>query len=98
MPRESDDKFSRLGRHVEFRQMSQQFFLVGHAAEVPADHLVSSQRWLATCPQADQHARDDRAVDLHFDTVLRMAQQMTAAQRMLENAEKNLNRPSVVVQ
>lgn len=70
--------------------------LVGHAAEVPADHLVSSQRWLATCPQADQHARDDRAVDLHFDTVLRMAQQRTAAQQMLEKVEKDLNRPSVV--
>ena len=76
--------------------MSQQFFLVGHAAEVPADHLVSSQRWLATCPQADQHARDNRAVDLHFDTVLRMAQQRTAAQQMLEKVEKDLNRPSVV--
>lgn len=44
--------------------MSQQFFLVGHAAEVPADRPMSSQRRLATCPQADQHARDDRAVDL----------------------------------
>ena len=32
-----------------------------------ADHFLSSQRRLATCPQADQHAGDDRAVDLHFD-------------------------------
>jgi hypothetical protein len=78
---------------VEFNQMSQQFFLVGYAAEVPADHLVSSQRWLATCPQADQHARDNRAVDLHFDAVLRMTQQMTASQKMLEKAKEDLSLP-----
>ncbi len=33
-PVKSDDAFSRLRRLVEFRQMSQQFCLVGHAAEV----------------------------------------------------------------
>ncbi len=68
--------------------MSKQFFLGSHAAEVPADHLVSSQRRFATCPKADQHACDNRAVDLHFDAVLRMAQQMTASQKMLEKAKK----------
>ena len=66
-PASSDDWFSRLGRFLQSKQMSPQFFVVGHAAEVPADHLVSSQRWLATCPQTDQHARDDRAIDVHFD-------------------------------
>jgi hypothetical protein len=40
MPRESEDKSLRLRRLVELGQMGQQFFLVGHAAEAPADHLV----------------------------------------------------------
>ena len=35
-------------------------------------------------PQSDQHARDDLAVHLHFDAILRMTQQMTAAQEMFE--------------
>ena len=81
---------------MQFGQVGQQFFFVGHAAEVPADHLVSSKRRLATCPQADQHARDDRAVDLHFDAVLRMTQQMTAAQQMLEEAEEDLSVPLIL--
>ena len=82
---------------MQFGQMSQQFFLVSHAAEVPADHLVSSQRWLAAGPQTDQHARDDRAIDLHFDAVLRMAQQMTSSQKMLEKAKENLDCPTIMV-
>ena len=66
----SDQRFSRLSGLVQFGQVSQQFFLIGHAAEVPADHFVGPKRRLPTCPQADQHACDDRAVDLHFDAVL----------------------------
>ena len=54
--------------------VSQQFFVIRHAAEVPADHFVSSQRWLSPRPQADQHAGDDCAVHLNLDAVLRMAQ------------------------
>ncbi len=46
----SDDWFSRLGRLLQLRQMSQQFFFVGHATDVPADHLMSPQRRLATGP------------------------------------------------
>jgi hypothetical protein len=69
--------------------MKQQFFLVGHAAEVPADHLVGPKRRLPTCPQADQHACDDRVVDLHFDAVPGMTQQMTAAQEMLKKRKKS---------
>ena len=64
MPRESDQALSRLGRLVQFGQVGQQFFFVSHAAEVPADHLVSPQRGLLPGPQADQHAGDDRAADL----------------------------------
>ena len=42
--------------------MSQRVFLVGHAAEVPSDHLVSSQRRLATCPHgAIQTQRTNRS-------------------------------------
>ena len=95
-PVKSDDAFSRLRRLVEFRQMSQQFCLVGHAADVPADHFLSSQRRLATYPQADQHAGDDRAGDLHFDTVLGMTQQVTTAQLMLEEAEEDLSLPLIL--
>ena len=89
-------RFSRLSGLVQFGQMSQQFFFVGHAADVPADHFLSWQRRLATCPQADQHSRDDRAGDLNFDAVLRMAQQMTAAQQMLEKAEEDLSLPLIL--
>lgn len=62
--------------------MSQQFFFLGHAAEVPVDQLVSLPRRSATHPQADQHARDECAVYLRFDAVLRVAQQMTVAKQM----------------
>ncbi len=89
-------RFSRLSGLVQFGQMSQQVFFVGHAAEVPADHLVGPKRRLATCPQADQHSRDDRTGDLNFDAVLRMAQQMTAAQQMLEKAKEDLSLPLIL--
>ena len=73
--------------------MGQQFLFVGQAAEVKADHLVGPQRRLATGPQADQQAGDDRAVRLNLDAVLVVAQQVPAAQQVLEESEKDFNRP-----
>ena len=57
--------------------------LIGHAAEVPTDHFVGSQSWLATSPQTDQHACNDGAIHLKLNAVLRMTQQMMATQQVL---------------
>lgn len=78
--------------------MRQQLFVIRHAAEIPADHFVGTQCWLAPRPQTDQHARDDRAVGLKFNAVLRITQQVTASQHVLEEAEKDFNRPAIVLQ
>ena len=77
--------------------MGQQFLLTGHAAKVPADHLIGSQGGFLPRPQADQHTGDDGGIDLQFDAVLTIAEQMTAAQHMLEEPEKYLNRPAAFI-
>ena len=53
-------KLRLLFQPVDVRE---QLVLIGDAAEVPADHFVSSKRWLTARPQADQHAGDDQPVD-----------------------------------
>ena len=60
-------KLRLLFQPVDVRE---QLVLIGDAAEVPADHFVSSKRWLTARLQADQHAGDDRAVHLQLNAVL----------------------------
>ena len=89
------DRTSLRGLRFQFFDVRHQFVFAGHAAEVETDHLVSSQRWLLTRPQADQQAGDDRAVRLNFDSLGIVAQQVTAAEHVLEESEKYLDRPAM---
>jgi len=73
--------------------MGQQFLFTGHAAKIPADHLVGPQGRFFPRPQADQHTGDHRGIHLQFDAVATLAEQMTAAQHMLEKTKKYLNLP-----
>ena len=63
-----------LGDFFETVDVRKQLIVVGHAAEVPTDHFVRSASRLATCPEADQHASDDRAIGLNLDALLRLTQ------------------------
>lgn len=65
---------------LQFFKVRQQLLLIGQTAEVKADHLVRAKRRLLAGPKADQQASDDRTVCLDFDSVLVVAQQVTAAQ------------------
>ena len=94
---ESDQRFLRLSGLVQFGQMSQQFFLIGHAAEVPADHLVGPQRGLLSGSQAD-HARDDPTIGLQFDAGLRMSRLMAATEQVLEEPKQDFNLQAIVIQ
>ena len=49
-------------------------------------------------PEADQHADDDYAVRLNLDAVLVVAEQMPAAQDVLEESEEDLDRPAILIQ
>ena len=59
---------------------------------------MSSQSRFAARPQADQHARDDRAVDLNFNAFLRLTQQMAAAKNVFQKSEEDFNCPPVTVE
>ena len=69
-----------LGDFFETVDVRKQLIVVGHAAEVPTDHFVRSASWLATGPEADHHTSDDRAVGLNLNALLRLAQQVAAAE------------------
>ena len=62
-----------------------------------SEHLLRSQGRLFAGPQTDQHARNDRAVGLDLDALSRSAEQMPAAENLLEEAEEDFDRPAVVV-
>ena len=78
-PTTRQNRPAKSGLFFQAIQVAEQFFVVGHAAEVPADHFVSSQRRLTARPETNQHARDDRAIHLNFDAVLRTTQQVPTA-------------------
>ena len=77
----------------QFVDVGQQFFFARKATEVEADHLVGAQRRLATGPQADQEAGDDRAVRLNLDAIFVVAQQVPTAENLLEEPKKYFDRP-----
>ena len=67
--------------------MGQQFVCISPAHQVVAQHLVGPFGRLAAGPEVDQQAGDDRAVRLKLDPVRMMAQEVPAAQQVLERAE-----------
>ncbi len=73
--------------------MRHQFIFIRHSAEIEADHLISSKRWLLARPEADQHAGDDRAVRLNLDSFGIVAQQVAAAEHVLKEAKEDLDFP-----
>ena len=75
--------------------MRHQLFLIGEACEIEADHFVGAKRRLLASPQRDQHARDDRAVGLNLDSILVVAEQVPAAQNVLEKTKKYFDSPTV---
>ncbi len=83
------------GLRFQFFDVLHQFVFAGHATEVKTDQLVSSQRWLLTRPQADQHAGDDRAVRLNFNSLGIVAKQVAAAEHVFEESEEYLDRPAM---
>src|ERR1700675_4560037 len=82
---------------LELRQVRQEFRFAGQAAEIEADHLVGPQRRLAPRPEADQQAGDDRTVGLNLDAVGAVAEQVPAAQHVLEEPEENLDGPAETI-
>jgi hypothetical protein len=74
--------------------MGQQFIFVGHAGKVPANHLIGSQCRLSAGPKTDQYAGDNRRIDLQFDTIFVLTEQMTTTQHMLEESEKDFDGPA----
>ena len=88
---EHNEKASAVGG-LEFCEVGEQLLFIRKPDEVKAHHLVRAQRRLAACPEAQEHAGDDRTVGLDLDAVLAVAEQVTAAQDVLEEAEKQLGR------
>ena len=76
--------------------MGQQFVFVGPTHQVVAQHLVRAFAGLAAGPEVDQQTGDDRAVGLDLDPVRVMAQQVPAAQQVLERAEEDLSVPIII--
>ena len=95
--REERPRVARGVLFLQLGQVGQQFVLLGQTGEVMADHLVGPQRRLAARPQADEHAGDDRAVGLNLDAHRIVAQQVPAAQHVLEEAKEDFDRPAVAV-
>src|SRR5262245_30220775 len=77
--------------------MGYQFGLGGPTHEQVADHLLRPQRWLAARVQADQQAGDDGAVRLNLDAAPAVAEQVPAAQHVLEKAEEQLDRVAIKI-
>ena len=66
-----------------------QVLCVREAEHVPAEQLRGGFRRFAAGVQSDQQARDDRGVHLQFDAVGAVADQMPAAQHVLEEPENS---------
>jgi hypothetical protein len=74
-----------------------QFVLFGQPGEVVVKHLQRGFGRFAVGPQAQQHAGDDRAVHLDAEPFGFVAEQVPAAQQMLEEAEEKFNREPVLI-
>lgn len=77
--------------------MPPQVLLVGQAEEVEADHLAGPLGWFAAGVEAQEQAGDDRAVGLDLDPLLVLGDQAPAAEHVLEELEKHLDAPPLLV-
>ena len=82
---------------LQLREMGFDFVGAGPAQPVEAEHFVRPLRRLAAGPEGQHQADDDRAVGLDLDAVPVVAQQVAAAQQMLELSEEDLDGPTVGV-
>src|SRR5438034_6335035 len=64
---------------------------------MPTQHLVGPQGWLASRPEVNQHAGDQRTVGLDGNAIWVGAQQVLAAQHVLEESEEDFDHPSIAV-
>lgn len=87
---------SSRGVSLQLLDVCQQLRFRRQTHEVVAHHLVGPPRRLAAGPQADQHARDDRAVRLDRDAVLIVAQEMATAEHVLEEPEEQFSVPIIM--
>lgn len=69
---------------LEFVQVRHQFRFTCQSSEVEVQHFKRTFGWLASSPEIDQKARNDRAVGLDLDSVLIVAEQVIAAQELFE--------------
>ena len=73
-----------------------QFVLFGQAGEVVVKHLERGFGWFAVAPQAQQQAGDDRAVHLDAESIGFVAEQVSAAQQVFEEAEEQFSVPFII--
>ena len=90
------DRVTFSGKFCQLFQVCQQFLLAGPVHQVVADHLVGAQCRLTARPQTDQHAGDDRAIGLDTDTLGVIAQQVTTAENVFEEAKEQFSLPLIL--
>ena len=78
--------------------MSFQFIFLGQAREVVVKHFECGLRRFAVRPQAQQHAGDDRAIDLNPQAIGFVAEQVPTTEQVLEEAEEQLDGKAVLIQ
>src|SRR5262245_42205447 len=69
----------------------------GPALQIEADHFIGAQGGLASSPKMNQQASNDGAVSLNLNPDRIGAEQVAAAEDVLEEAEEQLDRPAVQV-
>src|SRR5688572_25027497 len=94
---QGDCRAGGLDGGFQFCQVRLDFVEIRPALEIEADHLIGPQRGLASGPQMDQQAGDDGAVSLNLNPHRIGAEQVPAAENVLEEAEEQLDGPAVLV-
>jgi len=74
--------------------MRSQLGFARHTAEVNAYHFKGPKHWLSSYPKTNQQPCYDRTVSLNLNAMDAVAQKMSAAEHMPEEAKKYFNCPS----
>ena len=82
---------------LKFVDVRSQLGFARHTAEVKAYHFKGLKRWLSFRLKTNQQPCYDRTVSLNLSAVGAMAQQMSAAEYVLEESKKDFNSPSLGV-